>query len=98
MKTKLGISIVLTVLAFVFITQNIEPVMVDFLAWSIEMSVALLVFIMFGGGIIIGWLLSSYFRYSRNRKRTKAQATEVVKQKETVIQVQGEEETDEPQN
>ena len=98
MKIKLGLSLLLAFLAFVFITQNTEPVMVDFMAWSIEMSVALLVFIMLGAGIVIGWMLSSYSRYSRNRKRGKAQSTKVEKQEETVIPVQGEQETDEQQN
>jgi uncharacterized integral membrane protein len=73
MKTKLGISIVLALLAFTFITQNTETVKVAFLAWPIEMSLARLVFIMLGSGIIIGWSLSSYLRFARNRKRVKAQ-------------------------
>ena len=46
MKTKLGISIALALLAFIFITQNAETVKVTFLAWSTEMSLVLLVFIM----------------------------------------------------
>jgi len=69
MKIKLGITIVLAFLAFVFITQNTEVVQVTFLAWSVEISLVLLVFIMLGAGIIIGWLLNSYLRFARNRKR-----------------------------
>lgn len=68
MKIKLGVSLVLAFLAFVFITQNTETVQVRFVAWSIEMSLVLLVFIMLGSGVIIGWLLNSYFRFLRNRK------------------------------
>ncbi len=71
MKTKLGISIVLALLAFTFITQNTETVKVAFLAWSVEMSLVLLVFIMLGAGIIIGWSLNGYLRFVRNRKRVK---------------------------
>lgn len=73
MKIKLGISIVLALLAFIFITQNTETVKVAFLAWSMEMSLVLLVFIMLGTGIIIGWSLSGYLRFVRNRKRVKTQ-------------------------
>ena len=73
MKTKLGISIVLALLAFTFITQNTETVKVAFLAWSVEMSLVLLVFIMLGAGVIIGWSLNGYLRFVRNRKRVKAQ-------------------------
>ena len=73
MKTKLGISIVLALLAFLFITQNTETVEVTFLVWSRDLSLVLLVFIMLGAGIIIGWSLSSYLRFARNRKRVKMQ-------------------------
>lgn len=93
MKIKLGISLILAILAFIFITQNIEPVMVDFLAWSAEISVALLVFVMLGTGIIIGWLLSSYLRFARKRKQIKGQeniqAEADSTQKESDITIQG---------
>ncbi len=73
MKVKLVTSLVLALLAFVFITQNTDVVMVNFLSWSVEISIVLLVFIMLGVGIIIGWSLNSYLRFVRNRKRTKGQ-------------------------
>ena len=73
MKIKLGISLVLAFLAFVFISQNAETVRVEFLAWSIEMSLVLLAFILLGAGIIIGWLLNSYLRFVRNRKQVNIQ-------------------------
>jgi uncharacterized membrane protein YciS (DUF1049 family) len=37
------------------------------------MSLVLLVFIMLGAGIIIGWSLNGYLRFVRNRKRVKVQ-------------------------
>jgi uncharacterized integral membrane protein len=73
MKIKLAISIILALLSFLFITQNTETVRVAFLAWSVEMSLVLLVFIMLGAGIIIGWSLNGYLRFVRNRKRVKVQ-------------------------
>ena len=73
MKIKLAISIILALLAILFITQNTETVRVAFLAWSVEMSLVLLVFIMLGAGVIIGWSLNGYLRFARNRKRVKAQ-------------------------
>ncbi|MGK2906090.1 MAG: LapA family protein [Desulfuromonadales bacterium] len=72
MKVKLAISIVLALLAFIFISQNTETVRVDFLVWSTEMSVVLLVFIILGTGVIIGWSLSGYLRFVRNRKQVKS--------------------------
>ena len=73
MKIKLVISLVLAILAFIFITQNTETVTVAFLAWSIEMSLVLLVFIMLGAGTIIGWSLSGYLRFVSHRKQIKSQ-------------------------
>ncbi|MEJ2471265.1 MAG: LapA family protein [Desulfuromonadales bacterium] len=71
MKLKLVISLVLAFLAFVFITQNTETVQVTFLAWSWEMSLVILVFVMLGAGLIIGWLLNSYLRFSHQRKKAR---------------------------
>lgn len=73
MKIKLGISLFLALLAFIFISQNTEMVVVDFLVWSVERSLGLLVFVILGTGAIIGWLFSSYLRYSRHRKQIKSQ-------------------------
>ena len=96
MKTKLGISIALALLAFIFITQNTETVKVTFLAWSTEMSLVLLVFIMLGSGLIIGWSLSSYLRFVSNRKRVKAQGNvqtnDVAAQETTNVSSQGDKE------
>jgi uncharacterized integral membrane protein len=69
MKVKLGISVILAFLVFLFVTQNTEMVQVDFLSWTLEISLALLVFIMLGFGIIIGWLLNSYLRFTRSRRQ-----------------------------
>lgn len=68
MKIKLGVSLILAFLVFVFITQNTETVQVKFLFWSREMSLVLMVFLMFVAGIMVGWLVSSYLRYARHRK------------------------------
>jgi len=79
MKFKLAISLVLALLAFVFITQNTETVQVRVLLWSIEMSLVLLVFIMLGAGAIIGWFLNSYLRFVSRRQQNKAQQGTTVK-------------------
>ena len=73
MKTKLVLSLVLALLVFTFITQNAETVRVAFLAWSIEISIVVLVFIILGIGVIIGWSLSSYLRFVSHRKRSQVQ-------------------------
>lgn len=99
MKIKLGISLLLAILAFIFISQNTETVKVDFLFWSTEMSLVLLVFIILAAGVIIGWVLNSYLRFSRNRKQVKAQDNLRTKEVETQagsdVAKQREKETDE---
>ena len=99
MKIKLGISILLAFLAFIFISQNTETVRVEFFAWSVAMSLVLLVFIVLVTGIIIGWFLNSYLRFSRNRKQVNAQENmqtkEVATKEETDVAMQGEKEAHE---
>jgi uncharacterized integral membrane protein len=99
MKVKLAISIGLAILAVIFITQNTETARVDFLIWSVQMSVVLLVFIILGAGVIIGWSMSSYLRYVRNRKQVKTrevmQAKAVAKQDAPDVDKQGHKEAHE---
>jgi uncharacterized integral membrane protein len=91
MKTKLGISLVLAFLAFILISQNTETVSVQFLAWSAEMSLVVLVLIVLGTGVLIGWLLNSYLRFVCTRKQVKVQQTPLKKE----VAKHGEKETDE---
>ena len=99
MKIKIGISLVLAFLAFIFISQNTETVTVDFFAWTVEMSLVLLVFIILFTGITIGWLLNSYLRFARNRTQNRGQEkikTEAMAtQEEAGVTTQGEKEADE---
>lgn len=73
MKIKLGVSLVLAFLAFIFLVQNVGSVRVAFLAWSVEMSLVLLLGMLLAAGIAIGWLLSGYLRFVRNRSHVKPQ-------------------------
>lgn len=79
MRVKLVVSALLAFLVVVFVSQNNDVVQVTFLAWSVEMSLLLMISIIFGFGIVVGWLLNSYCRFVRNRKRRVAQ-TPVVKE------------------
>ena len=82
MKVKLVISIILLSVAFLFVYQNTDLVSIDFLAWSVDISLALLVLFAFAAGLAIGWLLNSFLRFSRNRQKSKE---EVSKQAEQAI-------------
>ena len=71
MKLKLIVSLVLAFLALVFITQNTATVKVAFLAWSIEMSLVLLLFFMLAAGLVLGLLLPGLIRFTGQTKRPK---------------------------
>ncbi len=63
MNAKLIFVLVLTSLAVLFIMQNVAAVEIQFLFWSIQMSRALLMFLLLAIGIVIGWFLHSYMRH-----------------------------------
>ncbi len=80
MKVKFVISIILLSVAFLFVYQNTDLVSIDFLAWSVDISLALLVLIAFAVGLASGWLLNSFLRFSRNRKKSKKEASKQTEQ------------------
>jgi putative membrane protein len=63
MNAKLIFVLMLTSLAVLFIMQNVAAVEIQFLFWSIQMSRALLMFLLLAIGIVIGWFLHSYMKY-----------------------------------
>jgi lipopolysaccharide assembly protein A len=62
---KLILSLILAGLAVLFVVQNVAVVEVRFLLWGLQMTLSLLIFLLFAGGIIVGWLLHSYWVYRR---------------------------------
>jgi uncharacterized integral membrane protein len=72
MKFKFVVSLVLAFLTIIFISQNSETVRVVFLAWSVEMSLILLLFIILGAGVILGCLLPGFIRFVSQRKQVKS--------------------------
>ena len=65
MHFKLVFSLILAVLAVLFIVQNVTVVEISFLLWSISMSRSLLIFFLLAIGILIGWLMHGYFSHKR---------------------------------
>jgi lipopolysaccharide assembly protein A len=68
MHVKFILTLALIGLVVLFITQNVTPVDVTFLFWTISMSRALLIFFVLSIGIGIGWFLHSYYTYRREKK------------------------------
>ena len=62
MNFKLILSIVIAGMAVLFIIQNVTVVDMKFLFWTLSMSRALLMSLILSVGIILGWLLHSYFK------------------------------------
>ena len=62
MSFKLIFSIVMAGMTILFIMQNVPSVEVTFLFWTLSMSRALLMSLILSIGIILGWLLNSYFK------------------------------------
>lgn len=66
MNIKLILVLVLAGLAVIFIVQNVTVVEVRFLLWSVEISRALLMFLLLAVGIVIGWFLHGHFKYRKD--------------------------------
>ena len=62
MNAKLIVGIILAGMAVLFIFQNVMPVELTFLFWTLSMSRALLMFLILSVGVILGWLLHGSFR------------------------------------
>jgi uncharacterized integral membrane protein len=67
MHLKLIFVLVLISLAVLFIIQNVAVVEVQFLIWSIQVSRSLLMLILLAVGIIVGWLLHSFYNFRRRK-------------------------------
>ena len=80
MKVKLVISIILISIMVLFVYLNTGLVSINYLAGSVDVSLALLVLFAFAAGLAIGWLLNSYLRFSRNRKKSKEEASKKAEQ------------------
>jgi putative membrane protein len=66
------VVIALSILAAIFILQNMQTVAVDILFWQINMPRALLIAFVLVIGILIGLLV----RFGRNKHKTKAYETD----------------------
>jgi uncharacterized integral membrane protein len=65
MNFKLILTLAMAGMAVLFIIQNVTVVDMKFLFWTLSMSRALLMSLILSVGIILGWLLHSYFKRSK---------------------------------
>ncbi len=66
MSIKLILGLILAGIVIIFTIQNVTTVELKFLFWSLSMSRALLMFLVFAIGIILGWLLNGIFRRKKS--------------------------------
>ena len=59
MKTRVILIVILAILLIVFVLQNSTPVNVRFWFWDVELPRALLLFVCFAMGLVVGLLIPS---------------------------------------
>jgi len=64
---KLSTSLVLLVLATIFLIQNTQVVQISIIFWSISMSAAIMVVTLLVVGILIGWFLNGYLSNKKEK-------------------------------
>jgi putative membrane protein len=69
MSFRLILTIICVGLVVVFVVQNVAVVEIKFLIWSIEMSRALLYFLIFVLGLLSGWFLNAHVKQSKKRSK-----------------------------
>ena len=62
---KLVLSLIIAGLSVLFVIQNVAVVEVRFLVWSLHMTLALLVFLLFASGLTVGLIIHSHWTYRR---------------------------------
>jgi uncharacterized integral membrane protein len=67
MNFKLILALILAGFAILFIVQNVIVVEIRFLFWTLSMSRSLLTLFLLAIGVIIGWLLHSYFLHQKKK-------------------------------
>ena len=63
MTARLWVAVILLAVAGLFMVQNVAVVQIRFLAWSVEVPRALLLFAVLAVGLIAGWFLHGYVNY-----------------------------------
>jgi uncharacterized integral membrane protein len=64
---KFILGIIIGALVIVFMVQNVQVVDIKFLTWSVTISRALMILIVFAVGILLGWVVRS-IGYRKKKK------------------------------
>lgn len=69
MNGKLILGILIMALTALFIMQNAAAVSIHFLTWTLALNGALLFFIILVLGIVVGWLLHTFFAFRKKASK-----------------------------
>jgi putative membrane protein len=101
MQLQLIVAIIIAILAVVFALQNAVPITVSFLTWRFESSLALVLLITLGLGILMSLLVSvpSVIKKMKviSSQKKKIQKLEIDLQKEVGIKIKKEIESEKPE-
>ena len=61
-------GLILGALVVIFTLQNADMVTVRFLAWTVTISRAVMLFVVLGAGLVIGWMARGMGRGGRRRR------------------------------
>ena len=65
---KFVIGVIIGIIVIVFMVQNVEKVDIQFFAWSVTVSRAIMILIVLAVGIVLGWVIKS-LGYRKKRKK-----------------------------
>ncbi len=65
---KLAVGLALVAAVLIFTAQNADTVRVHFLGWLLELSLALLIFLVLAVGLLSGYLMAGWFRWKKKRR------------------------------
>ena len=65
---KLAVGLALVAAVLIFTGQNADIVRVHFLGWLLELSLALLIFLVLTVGLLSGYLMAGWFRWRKKRR------------------------------
>ena len=69
---KFVIGIIIGIIVIVFMVQNVEKVDITFFAWTMTVSRAIMILIVFVIGIVLGWVIKS-LGYRKKKKKALAE-------------------------
>jgi len=69
MQIRIILTFLLIALSLIFVLQNTQVVGIRFLFWTLTMSRVLLILLVLGIGVLVGWLVHGLIASKKTRRR-----------------------------